>query len=161
MEERGVVSFNTRSLYTWGKIPRYPWNMNIGGPHSRSGLFGEENNIRPSQQPNHDPSAVQPAVSSLYLLRYLDSYLDPIIDKLVFCNKCIWNALLTGSTSNHRITHLEHFMYLQYQVQVSFHYMLCYVALRYIIISYIIYIIPYYISYIMSYIIWHMSWHIS
>ena len=56
--------------------------------------------------------------SSLYLLRYLDSYLDPIIDKLVFCSKCTWNELLTASTSNHRVTHLEYFMYLRYHIKV-------------------------------------------
>jgi hypothetical protein len=116
---RWVVIFKTRSLYAWGKIPLYPWNRRIGGPHSRSGLFGKKIYIyiRPSQQLNHDPSAVQPVVSSLYLLRYPHSYLDPIIVKLVFYSKCTWNEVLTESTSNHRITHLEHFMYIQYHVQ--------------------------------------------
>jgi len=50
-----VVIFKTRWLYTWGKIPRYPWKRRIGGAHSRSGLFGEENSTRPSQQPKMIP----------------------------------------------------------------------------------------------------------
>lgn len=132
-----VVIFKTRSLYTWGQIPRYPWKRRFGVLHSRSGLFGGEKNIRPSQQLNHDPSAVQPVVSTLYLLRYLHSYLDPIIAKLVFCSKCTWNEVLTGSQV---ITELliqnKHFMYIQYHIQFISSRM--FVSLHFYIILYVL-----------------------
>jgi hypothetical protein len=127
----GEWSFSKPGRFIPGE--RFPCTHEAGesaGPNSRSGLFGEEKNIRHSQQLNHDPSAVQPVVSSLYLLRYLHSYLDPIIAKLVFCSKCTWNEVLRESISNYRITHLEHFMYIQYHVRfissrraVSLHFM--------------------------------------
>jgi hypothetical protein len=41
---RWVVSFTPRPLYTQGKSPRYPQDRRLGGPQSRSGHGGEENN---------------------------------------------------------------------------------------------------------------------
>jgi hypothetical protein len=40
---RSVVSFTLRPLYLQRrrKIPRYPLNKRLGGPHSRCGQFGE------------------------------------------------------------------------------------------------------------------------
>jgi hypothetical protein len=42
-----VVSFTARPLYLHGKNPWYPLDRRLGGPQSRSGCGGEENNSKP------------------------------------------------------------------------------------------------------------------
>jgi hypothetical protein len=60
---RWVVSFTLRPLYPQGKSPRYPLDKRLGGPQSRSGHSGEENN---SQPPESNPR------TNLYPSRYTD-----------------------------------------------------------------------------------------
>jgi hypothetical protein len=43
-----VVSFTHRPLYSRGKSPYYPLYRRLGGPQSRSGRGGEDNNSQPS-----------------------------------------------------------------------------------------------------------------
>jgi hypothetical protein len=44
---RWVVSFTPRSLYPWGKSPRFPFDR-LGGPQSRSGWHWEEKVLDPT-----------------------------------------------------------------------------------------------------------------
>jgi hypothetical protein len=44
---RWVVSFNPRPLKPQGKSPWYPLDRRLGGPHSRSGRDGEDENYQP------------------------------------------------------------------------------------------------------------------
>jgi hypothetical protein len=53
-----VVSITTRPLYPQGKSPRYALDRRLGGPQSRSGRGGEENNSQPLSV--LDPPIVQP-----------------------------------------------------------------------------------------------------
>jgi hypothetical protein len=43
-----VFSFTPRPLYPWGKSPRYPLDMRLGGLESRSGRCGEEKHLAPA-----------------------------------------------------------------------------------------------------------------
>jgi hypothetical protein len=63
---RRVFSFTPRPLYPWGKIPRYPLDMRLGGPQGQSGYYREEEISCPYRESNPDSSAVQPLVWSLY-----------------------------------------------------------------------------------------------
>jgi hypothetical protein len=57
-----AVSFTPRPLYPQGKSPRYPLDRRVGGPQSRSGCGGEENNsqplpgLEPPDHPAHSPA---------------------------------------------------------------------------------------------------------
>jgi hypothetical protein len=48
----------TPCRFTPGKEPRYSLNRSLGGPHSRSGRFGEKKNLSPLQ--GFEPRIVQP-----------------------------------------------------------------------------------------------------
>jgi hypothetical protein len=53
-----MVSFTLRPLYTHGKIPSYPLDSRLSGPHSRSGRAGEQ---KISQHlPGLEPPIIQP-----------------------------------------------------------------------------------------------------
>jgi hypothetical protein len=41
-KQRRVVSFKPRSLYPWGKSPRYPLGRRLGGPQRKYGRYGQE-----------------------------------------------------------------------------------------------------------------------
>jgi hypothetical protein len=44
----GEWSASRRGRFTpWGKSPRYPLNIRLGGPQSRSGRHGEVKNLAP------------------------------------------------------------------------------------------------------------------
>jgi hypothetical protein len=58
-----VVSFTPRPLYTRGNILRFPLDRRLAGPQT---TWRRENSCL-YQDPNSDPSAVQPVAS-----RYLD-----------------------------------------------------------------------------------------
>jgi hypothetical protein len=69
MELSGLTSHPGR--FTHGKVPQYPLNR-IGGPHSRSGRFGEEKNLL--QVPEFEP----------WTVRYTDTKLnEPLPNKVV------------------------------------------------------------------------------
>jgi hypothetical protein len=50
---RWAVSFTPLLLYLRGNNPWYPFHRKLGGPHSRSGRYGEEKNLRPSPEIKH------------------------------------------------------------------------------------------------------------
>jgi hypothetical protein len=54
---RWVVSFTYRPLYPRGKNPRCPLDRRLGGPQSRSGLWGEEKNLLPLSEIGPRPSS--------------------------------------------------------------------------------------------------------
>jgi len=54
---RRVVNIKFRRVIP-GKEPRYPLKRGLGGPQSRSGRFGEEENLSPL--PEFEPRIVQP-----------------------------------------------------------------------------------------------------
>jgi hypothetical protein len=58
-----VVSFTPRPLYPKGKSPWYPLDRRLGGPQSRSGRGGGENNSQPLSE--FEPPIIQP-VSQVY-----------------------------------------------------------------------------------------------
>jgi hypothetical protein len=45
---RWVISFTPRPLYSWGKSLRYPLDIWLGGPQSRSGRRGEDEILDPT-----------------------------------------------------------------------------------------------------------------
>jgi hypothetical protein len=55
---RWVVSFTVLPLYPGGKSPRYPLDRRLGGPHSRSGRFGEEKILDPTGTRSSSPLPV-------------------------------------------------------------------------------------------------------
>jgi hypothetical protein len=64
---RWVVSFTPRPLYPQGKRLRYPLDMRLGGPQSRSGHDGEETIPSPRWESNPKTPIVQPVAQ-----RYTD-----------------------------------------------------------------------------------------
>jgi hypothetical protein len=68
------VSFTPRPLYPQGNITWYPLDRRLGGPQSRSGRGGEENNSQPpsgTELKNPDRPSRSPA---LYRLSYHGSH---------------------------------------------------------------------------------------
>jgi hypothetical protein len=57
---RWVINFTPRPLYPRGKSPRYPLNRRLGGPHSRSGRFGEERILDPTGTRTPTPRSSSP-----------------------------------------------------------------------------------------------------
>jgi hypothetical protein len=55
---RWVVNFTPRPLYPRGKSPRYTLDRRLGGP--RSGLFGEEKILEPSETQTPTPRSSSP-----------------------------------------------------------------------------------------------------
>jgi hypothetical protein len=61
-----MVGFTPLSFYPRGKDPRYPLHRRLGGPQSRSGRFGEEQNLAPAGSPT---PAVQPIAHRYALIK--------------------------------------------------------------------------------------------
>jgi hypothetical protein len=60
---RWLVSFTPRPLYTWGNLLRYPLNMRLCGPQSRSGHRGGAKKFCLYRDSNFGPSVVHPVAS--------------------------------------------------------------------------------------------------
>jgi hypothetical protein len=90
-----VVSFASLPLYPRGKSPRYPLDRRLGGPHSRSGRFGEEKIL--------DPTGIRtptPRSSSTVANRYT-AYLWKFSYKVISRNWiCIWRCYSHGYAAN-------------------------------------------------------------
>jgi hypothetical protein len=67
---RWVVSFTPRPLYLRGKSPRYPLDRRLGGPQSRSGHSGDEENKSLPFPAGNRTLVVQPIAPSLFWLGY-------------------------------------------------------------------------------------------
>ena len=70
--------------FTFGKERRYRFNERLGGPHSRSGRFGEEKNSLPELE--FEPRIVQPVASLLSGFGGLEVACWPLVPKFAGSN---------------------------------------------------------------------------